>query len=486
VELGDTGSLDRTVAIGPIGLLADEVLLEIFSFYLEEAYKVDSADRLELEAWHILVHVCRRWRRIVFASPRRLNLQLVCANTTPVRQMLDIWPTLPIVVRDWDLDGDLRLDIYDVDNIMAALEHRDRVSQIQLEPVPHILFEWDSVMMESFPVLTHLFLSREHTLFPTPVIPDSFLGGSAPRLRKFALDGVPFPALPKLLLSTNDLVELSLWHTPHSGYISPDAMLTCLSSLTRLEVFFLCFNSPHSFPDQSRRRRPSLTRVNLPTLLKFWIHGRNEYIEDLVGGINAPSLFHVHISSFYFKVDFPQLGQFVDRIESFKALHQARVRLCEDAAYIKFANTTHTATLEFRIPNLDAELQPLYLVKLCRSFQSPIGPSMERLEIVIDDPPPFVWDDDIEGGMWFGLLQHFTSVKDLYLSEGAALRVLQAMQDLIGRNAEWLPALQNVFVEGHHLSDAVYAAIRPFIAVRQIHGRPVVVHSWNRGQEATD
>ena len=428
MELGDTGSLDRTVAIFPIVLLGDEVLLAIFSFYLEEAYKVDSADRLE--AWRILAHVCQRWRRIVFASLRRLNLQLVCANTTPVRQMLDIWPTLPIVVRDRDLDSDLWLDMYDVDNIMAALEHRDRGSQIQLESVPHIFFERNSVMMESFPALTHLFLSREHISFP--VLPDSFLGGSAPRLREFAFDGVPFPALPKLLLSTNDLVELSLWHIPHPGYISPDAMLTCLSSLTRLEVFFLCFNSPLYFPDQSRRRPPSLTRVNLRALLKFRIHGRNEYIEDLVGGINSPSLFHVHVSSFYFdRVDFPQLGQFVDRIESFKALHQARVRLCEDAAHIKFANTSYTATLEFRIPYLDADLQPPSLVELCRSFDSPIGPSVERLEIVVDDPRPFEWDDDIESDVWFGLLQHFTSVKDLCLPEGLALLVLRAFQELI-------------------------------------------------------
>jgi len=398
--------------------------------------------------------------------------------------MLDIWPTLPIVVRDWDLDSDLWLDMYDADNIMAALEHRDRVCQINLESVPLILFEWDSVMMESFPALTHLFLSKEHTSFP--VLPDSFLGGSAPRLRQFVLEGVPFPALPKLLLSTNDLVELCLWHTPHSGYISPDAMVACLSYLNRLEILWLGFDSPDSLPDESSRRPPSLTRVNLPALLKFRIHGLNEYIEDFVAGINAPLLFCVHISSFYFeRVDFPRLGQFVDRIQNFKALHQARVRLCEEAAYIKFANPTHTATLEFRIPFLDAESQPQCLVEFCRSFQSPIGPSMERLEIVVDDPPPDGWhDDDIESDMWFGLLQLFTSVKDLCLSGGLALRVLQAMQELIGKNTtEVLPALQNIFVEGYHLSEAVHAAIGSFIAVRQI---PVTVHHWDRRQEHDD
>jgi hypothetical protein len=50
--------------------------------------------------WHTLVHVCRRWRDLVFASPRRLNLRLLCRKDTPVREMLDIWPALPIVIQD--------------------------------------------------------------------------------------------------------------------------------------------------------------------------------------------------------------------------------------------------------------------------------------------------------------------------------------------------------------------------------------------------
>ena len=195
------------MTIGPIGLLPDEVLLEIFSFYLEEAYKADLVDFLE--AWRILVHVCHRWRKNVFASPRRLNLQLVCAGRKHVREMLGIWPTLPIVIQDWDLDSDPWSPTCGVDNIMAALEHRDRVCEISLQSVPPFLLKWDSVMMQPFPALTRLYLSKENT--PIPVIPDSFLGGSAPRLREIVLEGVPFSALPKLLWSTNDLVQLVLW-----------------------------------------------------------------------------------------------------------------------------------------------------------------------------------------------------------------------------------------------------------------------------------
>jgi hypothetical protein len=173
-----------------------------------------------------------------------------------VREMLDIWSALPIVIEDWEMDGNPRQSAYGVDNIMAALEHRDRVCQINLENVPPILFERDSVTMESSPALTHLFLSDEHTSFL--VLPDSFLGGSAPRLRQLVLEAVPVPALPRLLLSTNDLVQLNLWNIPHSGYIPPDAMITCLSSVTRLEILFLGFDSPNSLPHESSRRVSSV------------------------------------------------------------------------------------------------------------------------------------------------------------------------------------------------------------------------------------
>ncbi len=49
-----------------------------------------------------MVHVCQKWRCVVFGSQRRLNIQLACRPTTPVREMLDIWPPLPIVIQQHD------------------------------------------------------------------------------------------------------------------------------------------------------------------------------------------------------------------------------------------------------------------------------------------------------------------------------------------------------------------------------------------------
>jgi hypothetical protein len=117
-ELKCTGPVHQPVT-RTIGTLPDEALLEIFTFYVEEtdsAYQTYGENGLE--TWCTLVHVCQRWREIVFASPRQLNLRLVCTSTRPVMKMLDVWPTLPIVVMDRKLGSHQRppAGMEDVDN----------------------------------------------------------------------------------------------------------------------------------------------------------------------------------------------------------------------------------------------------------------------------------------------------------------------------------------------------------------------------------
>ena len=210
--------------------------------------------------WQSLVHVCRRWRSIVFGSPRHLNglnLQLVCTGRTPARDRLDVWPALPLII--WSY-GDHRTG--SVDNIIAVFECRDRVCQINLTNVSSSVLE---EMQQPFPALLFLFLQS----VDMPVVPDSFLGGSAPRLRYIELSNLPFSGLPKLLLSTTHLVILRLRYIPHSGYISPEAMVTALSVLTSLEELTLRFQSPRSCPDRASRRPPPSTRSVLPVLTRF-------------------------------------------------------------------------------------------------------------------------------------------------------------------------------------------------------------------------
>ena len=228
-----------------VDTLPDDVLIAIFDQYVNENYSYPIPRE---KAWQSLVHVCRRWRSIVFGSPRHLNLQLVCTERTRARDMLDVWPAFPLVIWCRGHYETGRKDKLE-DNIISVLERRDRVCQIALSNVQSS--DWDillAAMQQPFPELTNLliWLDDYHSV---SVVPNSFLGGSAPRLEFLQLNRIPFPGLPNLLLSATHLVTLYLFDIPHSGYISPEAMVTCLSTLTSLSSFSLVFQSPRSCPD---------------------------------------------------------------------------------------------------------------------------------------------------------------------------------------------------------------------------------------------
>jgi hypothetical protein len=122
-----------------ICVLPDDVFLQIFGFHLEYSWSND--DPLAVDDWHTLAHVCQRWRRVVFDSPRRLNLRLLCNPVRSVEKMLDIWPDLPIFVYD---GGSGRSDM--TSNLTAALEQRHRVCHIDLR-IPSSLFDIFSAAM---------------------------------------------------------------------------------------------------------------------------------------------------------------------------------------------------------------------------------------------------------------------------------------------------------------------------------------------------
>ena len=454
-------------------MLSDNVLLEIFNFYLGEDPGID-----ELEEWHILVHVCRKWRAVVFGSPRRLNLQLHCGTRNPVRQMLDVWPVLPIVIWDWN-------PTRAVDNIIAALEHNDRVCQIELGRVPSLLLENVlAAMQEPFLALTSLQLwSKDDD--EAPVILDSFLGGSAPRLQYLDLNRLQYSGLPKLLMSATHLVTLHLLDIPHSGYISPKAMLTALSALTNLETFDLRFQSPRSRPDRVSRR-PSHTRLVLPTLKYFKFRGVSEYLEDLMARIDAPILDCLHITFFRQLIfDTPQLTRFISRTPHSRSQdEEARVTFFNSAVVFTLPEI-FGRELELGISCRQSDWQLSSLAQVCNlSFPWGLMSSLERLYACEGQHSQLRWQGDVENSQWVELLQPFTAVKELYLSRGLAPCIAPALQELVGeRVSEVLPALQNLFLEELHPSGPVQEAIEKFVAVRQLSCHPISVSHWDREQD---
>ncbi|KAH9994355.1 hypothetical protein BJV74DRAFT_795445 [Russula compacta] len=431
-QLNGTGPRLQQVAIE---ILPDDVLLDIFSFYVDEADKEDE--------WHSLVHVCQRWRNLVFASPRRLHLTLVYNPNKPVGEMLDIWPALPFGIildlhglsRKWRVPG--------LDNTIAALEHHERIRRITVSRVSSwVLGRLAEGMCQPFPMLTSLQLSRD-TQSETR-LPDSFLSGSAPRLRTLALIGISFPALPNLLLSATDLVHLDLWDIPNSAYFSPNEMVVCLSTLTRLSTLYLGFRS--SLPGGTGRRLPPLTRSVLHALTTLRFSGNSEYMEDFISHIDAPLLNDIDIT-FAILSDTPELLQFISRAEMSNSFNRAAVRFYRDCVDITLSSENlrvdQQSARRLRVSSVKSDWQLMSLVQLCGStLPLPLLSILESLDIYTH---VYLWRYTADHTHWLELLGLFPSVKSLSLSDRLILPVMTALGELVGGRAlEVLPVLQNL------------------------------------------
>ena len=177
----------------------------------------------------------------------------------------------------------------DGSQVITAIEQRNRVQWIHLQDVPSFLLESIARTMQgTFPALKHLRLWVDDEI--APVLPEEFLGVSAPSLESFWLSGISFSEVPKLLLTMNGLVHLRLEKIPDSGYFSPEAMVTALSTCAMLETLIIDFEPGDPHPDLTSQEITSISRVFLPALTFFGFSGNGRYFDYFVPRIESPSL----------------------------------------------------------------------------------------------------------------------------------------------------------------------------------------------------
>ncbi|KAH9963388.1 hypothetical protein BGW80DRAFT_853066 [Lactifluus volemus] len=455
-----------------IGALPDEILLKIFDFCRLAAVKSYECSRPWPKMWHKLVHVCQRWRYVMFSSPFSLDLRLYCTNDTAVKEMLNVWPPFPIEISSLNIG----------DSIMAALEHHDRICQITLHLTDSEYERLATVMQKQFPLLTTFHLSTylyEHA----PVLSDAFLGGSAPRLRSLRLEGLTFPTLPQFLLSCNDLSELELLRMSDIGYNSPEAMATGLSALTRLTHLNIEFEQSGTI-----RRQPPLTRALLPALLpaltQFEFRGTNEHLEDLLAQIDAPQLedlrivFDQHISDIRQVISHSRrtLGPF-DRAHVTFTLYSVAIQLSQSEG------TCSYKTLNLGIMEDAPGRQVSSMAQTCTQSSSllsgvtelDIGSDIAFSELDISD-----LEDLMDNREWLVLFHPFTAVHTVRFFGKIQPYIVSSLRlgGHTGKSVtEVLPGLQHLYLYQFYWRDKLEEeAIELFVTARLHSDRPVTVH----------
>jgi len=181
-------------------------------------------------------------------------------------------------------------------------------------------------MNELHPLLTDIHLASTDQW--VPVLPEeTFLGGSAPRLRSFVLSGISFPTLHKFILSATHITCLGLFNIPLSGYIlgyiPPEVMATRLAALPNLEHLAIGFR--FRSPIHRQIGLPPLAPAVLPSLTGLSFRGASEYFEDLLARAYTPQLNRLNI---LFKdpiFDLPRLRNLIVRGEGLRPRSVARV-----------------------------------------------------------------------------------------------------------------------------------------------------------------
>ena len=448
-------------------MLPENVLLEIFDLYRTTNQVYPSVG---VWRWHRLVHVCRRWRHIVFASPHRLDLKIHCAFRT-VRMDLGIWPAFPIIIDCGPFNFETGID-----NLVATLEHSDRVCHINIAIEGYMLGRMAKAMEKPFPVLTHLEI-RSHNRI-AQALPAGFLGGSAPCLEKIHLRSIAFPALTTLLLSASDLVTLELHKIPPSGYISPEAMVVGLAALHKLEIFVIEFQLAPPRSDRINPSPPPTTRTVLPSLTFFQFRGASEYLEGLVARIDAPQLNKIAIDFLNQLVDFQvaQLSKFIDRSAGLELplFRHAHLTFSNDGVAFVMSHAPrvmdylpgHPITL---ISCQGIDWQVSHLAQVLSKFSATLS-NVIYLDLSVDPHNlRLKGTDDVE---WLHLLHQFPTVQTLRVHRRQlAERIALALEDITEEMVSGvLRSLDSISLAGQPAS-----SVKKFIALRQISGRPVTV-----------
>jgi hypothetical protein len=464
--------------------LPDHVIQDILGFCLSNRYWNPIG---HMKEWQRLVHVCRRWRQIIYGSPSYFDLHLYCSDQTPFLNNLCHWPEFPLTVRYVIPHGPD--PIYDHD-LLFALQCIDRVRRIELVITNSEVYDVFAAMQESFPALTHLDLTgHDHSEdFDDGVIdlPYEFIEGSAPSLQHLRLDAISCPTLPALLSSAPGLVSLQLedFSVGNSGYISPEGLvgaLTGLACLGTLCIKFPFWRDPPAGVLQDHPGPP--THAVLPALTRFIYRGECDYLEVLVAHIDTPRVEDVQIEYLTPEIEAPvearQLSQLIGRTENFGFARFRRAQITFDfwEARIKLdrAQGEECDQAQFSLTVRDAA--PL------EKLESPV-PRMVRvldqLSIMVSNVAHLSINvenhgkrDRMDNTKWLPFLRLFPAVEALHVSGRLAGYFATVLEDIAEERATDVLSALRLLRLGD--GDELVGSADQFLSWRQCTGRPVTV-----------
>ena len=420
------------------------------------------------------MHICRTWRRIVFAYRLALQLRLFCTHRTPVLKSLDCWPAaLPIVVK---YGGSPELDppaLEDENNIIAALKRSDRVTSIGLTVTSTLLEKLSALRVKrSFSKLEDLVLLSPNSL-PYTLIKTFRL---SPRLRRLHLTRIVVPALFQLRYSPRNLVDLRLHDVSYPHLISPRTLLDALSWMGQLRS--LSFHFPPTVTYHASPASPN--QLVLPALNRLNFQGIPEYLGDFMARIHAPHLEDIEITFFGIStLGLSTFSDFIDLIGMHNSPRRAHISSSHRAISMSLIKLGSPACIKLQVLcGLFSNQSPI-LSRICDHFFALLC-DVEDLHLSATGQlrQENRRDGRDEGIQWLESMASFTSVKRLHLegNTGYSINILRALQELDLEGEIVLPTLLKLYISQPGPRHApLREAVVSLMTSRRLFGRPIVV-----------
>ncbi|KAI0257801.1 hypothetical protein BC834DRAFT_976843 [Gloeopeniophorella convolvens] len=453
-----------------IDSLHDELLLEIFN-----AYRLDNPDTWIFKSrWFILADVCRRWREVILASAIHLELELSWGNGTPVADLLDDWPPLPL---EFSYDFSFTpMTHEDEQGILLALQRRDHVRSMSLYGLSAMSHaSLISAMDQTFSILERLSLRATGDTHLT--LPQT---SSAPRLRYLCLEAVAHPTGSLLLSSALNLTDLQLENIPISAYFSPEYLAAQMSKMSRLETLSISFQASTAILDAQRdSTEPQATCIMFPKLYSLIFRGNSTWLEGFVGRIGANHLLTLK-ATFFYQATFtlPFLLRFMD-ISQRATLNPVIVSFSSDDVSIYASKLEGMQILPVNLDlsvisnRIDRQVQSV--IQLVDALL-PKFSAVEQLECYLWGAGPGR-SDSVELAQWRQLLRSFTSLRDLWISTELGMDFAICLHPDEAPFPELLPELRRIVVvtdmESWDLDSNIHAAFKDFIDARRLAGRRI-------------
>ena len=392
--------------------------------------------------------------------------------------MLAHSPPFPIIIDHFLTDGGDLMTANDVEGIMLALEHRDRVRRIRLR-LSILIMEKVIVLIDGeFPMLEYLCIAPMYNM--NLLFPRTF---QAPQLRHLILFNFSCPIETPLLSAAMHLVTLSLVNIPPSTYFQPDELLRRVSFMPQLEVLWIGFDFIYSkrYVHPNMMDMHNAEHISLPNLRFFQFGGFSAYSEALISWITAPHLKVVRIAfwdeqpcSVTFLSEFMGTSQYLRLGSAILSFDIGRATLS-----VYPHQTARLSVFDMLIegsPGHNVSNVAHILNTLSPLFSSVVDPTLDykdyRLSLQLQN--------DGEPTDWRVLLRSFNNVKTLFIANSVTVveKLRRSLQLGDGESPDdLLPELKELAYSPRSNNADAFSG---FIDARQNAGHPVtLIHLKN-------